>query len=118
SPMRALKLTLWSILLWTGLGVFFASQQVLAGAPWRVGLEYAMPRWYSFGLIAPLIIWMDRRFLTDLSLRSRVALHVPLGIAWTLFSIWLRLITRELRGLDAPRSVLEFFLERFYWDTL
>src|SRR5690349_19875898 len=102
--MRALKLTLWSVLLWTGLGVFFSTESYFEGLSWRQSLEFAMPRWYAWGLLAPLIIWVDRRWLGTLSLRARVACHVPLGVSWTLFSIWLRLITRLARGLPYPHS--------------
>jgi two-component system LytT family sensor kinase len=116
--MRALKRVLWAFLLWTAIGLFFASGTYFQGARWPVALAWSMPQWYIWGLLTPLIMWVDRRFLANLSLRSRVALHVPLGIAWTLFSIWLRLITRELRGLEPADSTLGFFLDRFYWDTM
>ncbi|MEO7193118.1 MAG: histidine kinase [Vicinamibacterales bacterium] len=43
---------------------------------------------------------------------------MPLGIAWTLLGIALRLATRPLRGSPVLPSVVAFFLERFYWDLL
>lgn len=45
-------------------------------------------------------------------------MHVPLGIAWTLLAITIRLLTRPLRESPWPPSVTTFFLERFYWDLL
>jgi signal transduction histidine kinase len=108
----------WSLLLWTGLGVFFSSQLWLGGLPWGVALAFSMPRWYSWGLLTPAIFWVDKRLLGRQSLAWRVGWHVPLGICFTLLAIWLRLMTRPLRGSRPPDSVLEFFLERFYWDLL
>jgi two-component system, LytTR family, sensor kinase len=115
--LRALKLTLWSALLWTGLGLFFASQLVLAGLPLSVALAFSMPRWYTWGLLTPGVFWVDKRLGTR-TLAVRVALHVPLGIGWTTLCILIRLVSRPLRGSPAPPSVAQFFLERFYWDLL
>lgn len=109
---------MWSALFWTGLGLFFASQLILAGLPWSLALSFSLPRWYSWGLIAPGVFWLDKRLLGTRTLAWRVALHVPLGIAWTLLGIGLRLGSRPLRGSPLPASIGQFFLERFYWDLL
>jgi two-component system LytT family sensor kinase len=115
---RAIRLAFWSFLFWTGLGLFFASQLVFAGLPWSVALSFSMPRWYTWGLLAPLVFWLDRRLGANRSLGARVALHVPLGIACTLLSIVIRLVSRPLRGSPWPPNIWQFFLERFYWDLL
>jgi two-component system LytT family sensor kinase len=112
-----LRMTFWSVVLWTGLGLFFASQLVLGGLPWSRALAFSMPRWYAWGLLSPGVSWVDRRLRTR-TLAGRVALHVPLGIAWTCVSIVIRLLSRPLRGSPWPPSVAQFFLERFYWDLL
>jgi signal transduction histidine kinase len=118
--VRTLKLTFGAALFWTALGVFFASQIVLLEprVPWGVALSFSMPRWYVWGLLTPLILWLDRRIGRGQSLSTRVALHVPLGIAWTLLSIVLRLVTRPLRGSPWPPNIAAFFIDRFYWDLL
>jgi two-component system LytT family sensor kinase len=115
---RTLEIVLWSALFWTVLGVFFASQLVLAGLPWGVALSFSMPRWYSWGLLAPGVFWLDRRIGTSRSLAARVALHVPLSVAFTCLSIVLRLVTRPLRGAPWPGNLAQFFIERVYWDLL
>ena len=115
---RVLRLALWSFVFWTALGVFFASQLVLAGLPWGVALGFSMPRWYSWALLTPVVFWLDRRLGPGRTLAGRVALHVPLGLACTALSIVLRLLTRPIRGAPPPRSIAEFFIERFYWDLL
>ena len=115
---RALRLTVLAVLFWTALGVFFASQLVLAGVPWSTALSFSMPRWYAWGLLTPGVFWIDRRLGANRSLAARVAWHLPLGVAWTLLSIIIRLVSRPLRGNPWPASVADFFFERFYWDLL
>lgn len=115
---RALRLAFWAALFWTALGLFFASQLVLGGLPWSVALSFSMPRWYAWGVLTPGVFWIDSRLSGTASLAGRVALHVPLGIAWTCLSIVIRLVSRPLRGSPWPASIGAFFLERFYWDLL
>jgi len=103
---------------WTALGVFFASQLRFGGLRWGVALSYSMPRWYSWGLLTPWIVRVDRRLGRNRSLAARVAWHLPIGIAWTCIAIAIRLATRPLRGSPPIPSLTAFFLERFYWDLL
>jgi signal transduction histidine kinase len=113
-----LRFVLWYGLFWTALGVFFASQLALFGLPWTTALAFSLPRWYSWAVLAPAVVWTDRRLLAHRPLAWRVTLHVPLGVAWTLLAIALRLVTRPLRGSPPVENVWPFFLERFYWDLL
>lgn len=115
---RKLGVVFLAALFWTVLGVFFASQMVFLGLPWRQALAYSMPRWYGWGLLAPGVFWADRRFLGNKNLAARVAWHVPLGFAWTSLCIAIRLLTRPLRDAPPAATVTGFFLNRFYWDLL
>ncbi len=115
---RALTSFLAWLLLWTALAVVFASQLYFAGLPWPQALAWSIPRWYSWGLIAPAIFWLDRRIGRGHSLPVRFALHVPLGLWWTTVSIAIRLATRPLRGANVPEDLSAFFLDRFYSDLL
>jgi signal transduction histidine kinase len=110
------RVVLWSLLFWTALGVFFAAQLHFAGLPWRVALEWSLPRWYTWGLLTPAIFWLDRRLIDVLAVWWRVALHVPMAVAWTSFAILLRLAIRPLRGAPLPDEVSTFFLERLAPD--
>jgi hypothetical protein len=98
--------------------VAFATQLYFAGLPWRQALTWSLPQWYAWGLLTPFVFWIDRRLLRFPSPVARFALHVPLGIAFTLLSIGLRLLTRPLRGSPWPPDIAEFFLERFYSDLM
>jgi two-component system LytT family sensor kinase len=118
---RSLRIALWASLLWTAMSVFFASQIVVlqrGRASWAVALSLTMPRWYVWGLLTPGIFWVDRRIGLNRSLPARLACHVPLGIAWTSLSIFIRLVSRPLRGSPWPPSIWLFFVERFYWDLV
>lgn len=118
---RALRLTVWAFLFWTGLAIFFASQirfMSRGRVPWSVAFSFSAPRWYVWGLLTPITFWIDRRLGAGRTLKSRVALHIPLGVAMTLLSVVLRLVTRPLRGSPWPSNILDFFLDRFYWDLL
>jgi len=117
---RVLQRVLLAALFWTAMGVFFASQ-ILAldrGASWSEALALTMPRWYVWGLLTPAIFRVDRRIGGRRTLAARVALHLPLGVAWTCVSIVIRLVTRPLRGSPWPASLGQFFFERFYWDLV
>jgi signal transduction histidine kinase len=103
------------------MAVFFASQIYLltdGRVSWGSALSLSAPRWYVWGLLTPVVFWIDRRIGAGRSLASRVALHVPLGIAATCLSIVIRLLTRPLRGSPWPASVAAFFIERFHWDVV
>jgi len=101
-----------------GSVLFFPSQLVLAGLQWKEALAFTMPRWYAWGLFAPLVLRTDRQLGSGLTLSRRVAVHIPLGTGFTLLCITIRFITRPLRGSAPPQSIYQFFLERFYWDLL
>ena len=103
-------------LLWTAIAGFFATQLYFAGLPWRRALAWTLPRWYAWGLVTPLIFRLDRRLASATTLPLRVALHVPLGLAWTAITIALRLAARPLRGSPLPADFHIYLLDRFYSD--
>jgi signal transduction histidine kinase len=123
------KPTLWRrltrILLaqafWSSLGLFFASQIWLLGGPdstWGSAIQLAMPRWFTWGLLAPAIARVDRRVGAGRTLTARVAWHVPLSLAWNGAALAIRLFTRPLVGNPWPASIVDFVLQRIYWDLL
>ena len=65
----------------TAVGLFFAYR---VGEGFSAeGLRAAMPRWYVWGALTPLIVWADQRFAgRSRSLWRRLALHLPAGLFW------------------------------------
>jgi signal transduction histidine kinase len=115
---RRLRSALWAFLFWTAIGLFFAMQLRFAGLSWSVAIEWSLPRWYSWGLLAPLVFRIDRRLVESLRLAGRIALHLPLAIAWTTLAILIRLAARPIRGAEWPADFSAFFFERFYPDLV
>jgi sensor histidine kinase YesM len=118
---RRLTVVLWAIVFWTMLVLFFASQDYVLGDG-RVSLTLALKwegsRWYLWGLLAPLIAAVDRWIGRGRPLGRRLALHLPLGLAWTALALTIRLYIRPLIGVDWPSSIATYVLERVYWDLL
>lgn len=120
TPWGRVRLVAAVFAFWTGMGLFFASQiYILDGdVTWRRALQFALPRWYSWGLLAPAIAAVDRRLLSRQPLTARLAWHVPLMLGFTGVALALRLVTRPLVGNPWPQSIVVYVLERAYWDIL
>ena len=122
SPHRTIRQKILTacgaFLFWTALGIFFASQLRFGGTTWRIALAYSMPRWYSWGLLTPFIVRLDRWLGRNRSLAARVAWHLPIGIGWTCVAILMRFVTRSIRGVAPMGGFAGFFIDRFYWDLL
>jgi hypothetical protein len=114
--MRRPWLIVWAFVFWTALGLFFASQIYLLGdqsMTWSTALRWGMPQWYIWGLLAPAVAVVERRIGRGRPIGVRLALHVPMGIAWTLFALSIRLCIRPLIGNTWPQSIWRYALERF-----
>jgi two-component system, LytTR family, sensor kinase len=116
---RAVKLALWSVLLWTALALLFASQIYVVRdgqVSWTQALAWVVPRWYVWGLLTPGIVWLDRRIGAGRTFAERIAWHVPLGLGWIFLSISIRLLIDAFVLPAGPTTVARFFLERVYLD--
>lgn len=115
ASVRALR-TLGGFVIWTALAGFFATQLYFAGLSWKVALAWTLPRWYSWGLVTPLIFRLDRRLAAAFSFPRRLILHVPLALIWTAITVAIRLAARPLRGSALPDNLHLYLLDRFYSD--
>ena len=69
---------------WTLVGLFFATKSGIQGEPARASqvFERSMVQWYLWGLLAALIVRIDRRLpAAPEALFKRVLWHIPLGFA-------------------------------------
>jgi two-component system LytT family sensor kinase len=114
--LRNLRNLLGAFLFWTAIGALFATLLHSAGLSWRQAFEWSLPRWYSWAIVAPFIFRTDRWMVRRWRLPARLALHVPLALAWTSTTILMRLVARPLRGASLPPDLSAFFFERFYPD--
>src|SRR5262245_4981510 len=63
-------------LAWTILGCVFALLDLSAGAGRRHALLLSLTLWWSWGLVTPLIVWVDRRIpVSSRQLARRVLAH-------------------------------------------
>jgi hypothetical protein len=140
--IRRDRMKLWlqrvalAAILWTAIGLVFALPSLAAGGSWRIPLLASLGQWWSWGLLAPLIIAADRAlpFSSRQPIR-RVIAHLFLSPIFTagyiyLFAAvlsamrlapWSRLLDGQLL-LNAIRgmflwSVLVYFLIAGVWQA-
>src|SRR5690349_21808103 len=119
--MKRPVLIVWLFLFWTTLGLFFALQNYLLGQgrlDWATSLRWAMPQWYVWGLLAPGVAAVERWVGRGRPIGTRLALQVPLGIAWTVLALTIRVSIRPLIGNTWPVSLWIYTIERFNWDLM
>src|ERR1700744_3727410 len=64
-------------LAWTVLGCVFALPDLSSGAGSRRALLLSLTLWWSWGIVTPLILWVDRRIpVSSKQLARRVMAHV------------------------------------------
>lgn len=96
--------------LWTLLVLFFSTRTEVRGEPfvwipitWGQALEISLAQWSAWGVLALIIIWIDRRLPIERdALVRRFLFHVPLSIVFTVASTYLNYANLTL--LDAPRD--------------
>ena len=88
---------LLGFLFWTLLGLFYST---FGMGGWAEALQRAMSRWYIWGLLAVLIVRVDRLLpVSRYALPRRVLFHIPLSLAFTvIFAYASRFATALLEG--------------------
>jgi len=102
---------------WTWAGLFFASQTYLAykysggQAHLAIILKLNLAAWYLWGLLAPGIIWLGRRFPLEREDWARSAvMHLIAGVGVTLLKWWLDNLFRcYVLGLPKGMSLAYVF---------
>ena len=100
-----LPLGLWSLLV-----LFFSTRTEVRGEPfvwipitWGQALEISLAQWSAWGVLALIIIWIDRRLPIERdALFRRFLFHVPLSLIFTVAYTYLNYA--NLTILDAPRD--------------
>ncbi len=113
--MRLVKHVEWKKVLlpaglWGLLVLFFSTRTEVRGEPfvwipitWPEAVEISVAQWTAWGLVAVVIIWIDRRLpLGRDALVRRFLCHVPLSVIFTVAFTYLNFAILSL--LDAPRD--------------
>ena len=110
---------------WTGVALFFASQTYLSykysgsEAHWGIVLKISLCQWYAWGLLAPGIIWLSRRFPLERGRwMSSVGIHLAAGVGVALVKWQLdNLLRHYVLGFERGRSLVFVFHQSLvtYW---
>jgi two-component system LytT family sensor kinase len=114
-----------AVVAWTAIGLVFALPGMAAGPDWRRALLGSLAQWWSWGLIAPLIVGVDR-FLpsSDKQLARRVFLHFLLSLPITAVYIYVFAAALALVGIESwraayhPETLLAALRGMFLWSWL
>lgn len=112
-------------LFWTSIGLVFALPMMGAGADWRAPLLTSLAQWWSWGLLTPLIIAVDRRLpFSRAQSPRRLAAQLALGVAAAVAQTYLRALLAALlgtapwAGLAAIRLPAFVASESLLWSLL
>ncbi len=128
---RLRRVALW-LLLWTGLGFFFASEAAVRqfpgrerSLPWGDALIINLPFYLIWGLLALPVLDLARRFPLHGARRWRnAALHLALGLAFSLAQLLLSEaffeLVRQMRGRDVQflDALMFSFRHNFHVNVL
>src|SRR2546423_6704715 len=107
----------FALAFWSGLGLLSAAQLYFV---WRVGtwadaMRMAMAPWYVWGLLAPLIFAVDRRWLEPLAPAGRIAAHILVGALFVPVALVVSYVAQAiLQAKWLPDSPLRFFLQQSF----
>lgn len=88
------------LLLCSALGVLFALPNLSSGN-WRLMVLGSLAQWWSWGLIMPLIFWVDLRLPFKANqLGMRILAHLPASAFLTVLYLYLFFVVRALLGLS------------------
>lgn len=109
----------------TAVGVVFALPGMATGPNWRMSLLRSLAQWWAWGLVAPLIVAIDRLLpSSDRQLSRRILLHVLLSVPVTAAYVYVFAALLALVGLESwrtavdPHTLLAALRGMFLWSWL
>src|ERR1700685_965722 len=110
-----------AILIWSSLGVLFALP-AFSSNNWSRALLGSLAQWWSWGVIAPLIFWIDVRLpLKENQLGMRILAHSLASVPLTLLCVCVAIVAGAFLGLvkwnalARPLSLLNTFGLLWSW---
>jgi signal transduction histidine kinase len=93
---------------WTVIGVVFALPGLAGGGDWRGALLGPLAQWWSWGLLAPLIIAADRMLpLSSKQLARRLAAHLFFSLLFTAVYVYVFAAVRAALGVGHWQAALD-----------
>lgn len=95
-------------LAWTAIGLVFALPGLSAGRGWRQSILGSLAQWWSWGLVALLIVAVDGRLpFSDKQLARRIATHLLLSLPVTVVYVYVYGATLALLGIITWRALFD-----------
>jgi signal transduction histidine kinase len=128
------KWVLWVsyFLIWTAVGLFFASESVLWGryifrtpVTWDQALKTNLSFYYIWACIAPLVLWLGKRFRFERGLRTiSFLIHLPTSVLLSTVQLLIAEIVVQsfspdrLQLYEAFRAIERTFVVYFHINLL
>src|SRR6516162_1478864 len=112
-------------LAWTALGCVFALPDLSAGNGRRHALLLSLTLWWSWGIVTPLILWVDRQIpVSSKQLARRVLAHILPSLLVTCVYVYVLGAVRaavgigEWNGLPSIWFLTGALRDMFLWHWL
>ena len=123
--VRWLQRILAAAITWTAIGLVFALPSLTAGGPWQRSLLASLAQWWSWGVMAFVIIAVDKRLpFTSRQMAGRIITHLCLSPIFTAAYLYLFAAVLALMRLNSwsqllnSQLLLNAFRGMFLWSAL
>jgi signal transduction histidine kinase len=110
---------------WSVIGCIFALPNISMANGWRMPLLGSLALWWSWGVLAPLIVAADLRLpFSETQLLRRIAAHLLLSLFFTSLLVYVLLADRALLGVGSwsalrdPQAFPNALRGMFLWNWL
>ena len=98
-----------SLPAWTAVGIVFAVPRFASTAAWWFTLRSSLAEWWAWGLLAPVIVAVDRRLPIAINdLGTRLAVHIVIGIPTTLVYSYVAVLLQVIAGVKGWPDAISF----------
>ena len=98
----------FGLLGWSAIGLVFSIPGIRTSDRWGHPLLLSLIQWWSWGLVAPLIVQFDRRLpFTDPQIGRRLLFHIPGSLVLTSLYLYVETGLKGLLGLGPIHAVID-----------
>ena len=107
-PRSRIRAILLGFLGWSAVGLVFAVPGIRTGGHWVHPLLLSFAQWWSWGLVALLIVQFDRRLpFADPHIGRRLLAHIPGSLLLTAVCLYVEAGLKALLGLGPLRAIVD-----------